>query len=266
MIHIIDAVLLPSENTAAVPIGTAANATLEAASSDAASVIIVPVNITDTTVAAQLWTAPTGNIALFSPAATGGYHSPIEIIGLSHTFEGNVAINLMAADGTMLAQRMTLGGSEAYAFFQTDMRFYVNEATEATLNILEIDMADGTILSTFDTPLTLLPGQRVIDVNSPVVGQAVCDPILVSGYSNTFEANVVLTLSEPDGNVLAQMPTIGGSMGTYRDFATPLSYTVSEATPLLLSVAETDASGLLSTIDETVIPVTLYPAYSAACY
>jgi hypothetical protein len=65
--------------------------------------------------------------------------------------------------------------------------------------------------------------------------------------------------------VLAQLPTIGGTMGTYRDFATPLSYTVSVATPLLLSVAETDASGILSTIDETIIPITLHPAGSATC-
>jgi hypothetical protein len=129
-----------------------------------------------------------------------------------------------------------------------------------------MDMADGSMISNFETPITLLPGQRVIDVNSPVVGQAVCNPILVSGYSNTFEANVVLTLSEPSGDVVAQMPTIGGTMGTYRDFAAALPYTVTQATPLLLSVAETDASGILSTIDETVLPVTLYPNYSSACY
>jgi hypothetical protein len=98
------------------------------------------------------------------------------------------------------------------------------------------------------------------------VGEAVCNPILVSGYSNTFEANVVLTLSEPGGNVLAQIPTMGGTMGFYRDFATPLSHAVTKPTPLLLSIAETDASGQVNTIDETVIPITLYPAYNAVCY
>src|SRR5690606_8834379 len=122
------------------------------------------------------------------------------------------------------------------------------------------------ILNTVEAPITLLPGQRLIDVNSPSVGQAVCNPILVSGYSNTFEANVVLTLSDPDGTVLLQTPTMGGTLGAYRDFATSLSYSASKATPLLLSVTETDASGRLNTIDETVIPITLHPAYSAACY
>jgi hypothetical protein len=161
---------------------------------------------------------------------------------------------------------MTLGGSEDYAFFQTDLRFDVRDATEATLNLLEIDMADGSILSTVDTPLTLLPGQRVLDVTIPVVGDTVCDPIVVSGYSNTFEANVVLTLQDPNGQVLAEIPTIGGSMGTYRDFATPLPYNVSEATPLLVSVSETDAEGNLPSIDQTVIPVTLFPPFSAACH
>jgi hypothetical protein len=216
--------------------------------------------------AARLWDEPDGSIALFSPVAEGGYHSPIEIIGLSSTFEGNVAVNLTTADGTLLGQRLTLGGDEAIGFFHTDLRFHVDEVTEAMISIMEIDMAEGSVLSSVDTQITLLPGQRFIDVTSPVVGQAVCNPIVVSAYSNTFEANVVLTLSEPGGNVVAQIPTMGGSMGVYRDFATPLSYEVSAPTPLLLSVSEIDASGMLSTIDETVVPVTLYPAYSAPCY
>jgi hypothetical protein len=76
----------------------------------------------------------------------------------------------------------------------------------------------------------------------------------------------VLTLRQPDGNILAQIPTIGGTMGVYRDFAEALAYAVTEPMAVLVSVAETDASGLLNTIDETVIPVTLYPAYNAACY
>ncbi len=265
VIHVIDAVLLPSENMATVPIGTVAPTFVEAASGDAASVIIVPINITDMTAAAHDWDEPAGHIVLFSPVATGGYHSPVEIIGLSHTFEGTIAISLVGSDGTMLAQRMTLGGADAFAFFQTKLRFDVAEATDATLNVLEIDMADGSILSSFDTPITLLPGQRVVDVHSPTVGEAICNQILVSGYSNTYEANVVLTLSEPSGEIVTQMPTMGGSMGTYRDFAATLPYTVNEATPLLLSVAETDASGMFSTIDETRIPVTLYPSVSTAC-
>ena len=185
---------------------------------------------------------------------------------LSNTFEGQVAINLSATDGTLLAHRITLGGDEAYAFFHTDLRFFVSEGTEAILSVREIDMAEGTVVSATDTPITLLPGQRFIDVNSPTVGQMVCNPILVSGYSNTFEANVVLTLREPDGNMLLQIPTMGGTMGHYRDFATSLNYEVNAPMPLLLSVAETDASDRLNTIDETVIPLTLYPAYSAVCY
>jgi uncharacterized surface protein with fasciclin (FAS1) repeats len=266
VIHVIDAVLLPSENMAAAPSGAAAATPQEAASGDAASVIIAPATVTDTTAAARLWPETDANIAIFSPVAAGGYHSPIEIIGLSSTVEGNVAVNLSLADGTLLGQRMTLGGAEEHGFFHTNVRFHVNESAEAILSILEIDMAEGSILYTVETQITLLPGQRFIDVNSPVVGQSVCDPIIVSGYSNTFEANVVLTLSEADGNILLQMPTLGGSLGVYRDFATPLSYAVEEATPLLLSVAETDASGLLNTIDETIIPVTLHPNFSAACY
>ncbi len=267
IIHVIDAVLLPPDMISAVPSGATATSP-EAASMDAASVIIVPAPTTANTSAnaAHIWSEPNSNIVVFSPVDAGGYHSPVEVIGLSQTAEGNVSINLVRPDGALLGQRTTLGGALDYAFFQTHLRFSVSEVTTATLNVVETDMADGTILTTISVPITLLPGQRVIDVTTPGVGQALCDQILVSAYSNTFEANVVLTLSTPEGEILVDLPATGGTLGTYRDFAMLLPYEIDEATPLLVSVTETDASGRFPSIDQTVVPVTLYPAYSAACY
>jgi uncharacterized surface protein with fasciclin (FAS1) repeats/LysM repeat protein len=267
VIHVIDAVLLPPGGLAAVPLGTAVPTSPEAASGDAASVIIVPapVTLTSDSNAAQLWNDPDSNIALFSPVEEGGYHSPVEVIGLAHTAEGNVEVSLIGPDGALLAQRTTLGGALDYAFFQTHVRFNVQDVTEATLNVIEMDMADGSILTEISVPVTLLPGQRVIDVTTPGVGQAACEPLLVSGYSNTFEANVVLRLTDPDGETLAEVPAMGGTLGVYRDFVTTLPYQVDEGTPVLVSVTETDASGRFPSIDQTVIPVTLYPAYNAAC-
>jgi hypothetical protein len=224
------------------------------------------VSITDTAAAARTFPTPTDHITIYSPVERGGYHSPIVINGISRTFQGTLAVSLDTDDGTLVAQRMTLGGAEQYAFFQTNIRFNVNNVTAATLHVAEIDMAEGSILQSVDRKINLLPGQRVIDVTSPVVGQFVCSPILVSGYSSTFEGNVVLTLSDTTGGVLTQIPTSGGSMGNYRDFATPLPYKVNDPTPLLLSVAETDASGRFPTIDNTVTPVTLYPAINSVCY
>lgn len=270
VIHVIDTVLLPTAGVAAAPPGTTATPQLEAASNDAASVIIAPESVADMAAAAHNWPWPVEAIALLSPVATGGYHSPLNIIGLAQTFGGHIALNLTAPDGTVLAQRMTLGGEDNYAFFQSSLRFHVDEVTEAILSAHEVDLADGTLLYTTETPVTLLPGQRFVDVNSPAIGAMVCDPILVSGYSNTFEGNVVLSLYTPEGELLTQLPTIGGTMGFYRDFATPLPYpkdvALNQATPLLVSVTETDAAGILTTIDETRIPVTLYPRYSAVCY
>jgi hypothetical protein len=262
---------------AAAPPSAAATPQLEAASNDAASVIIAPIPVEDMVEAARDWPEPEESIILFSPVASGGYHSPLSIIGLAQTYDGHVVTNLTLPDDTILAQRLTLGGDDAYGFFQTSLRFHVDEATEATLSVHEVDMADGTMLHTIERRLTLLPGQRVLDASSPLVGARVCDPILVSGYSNTFEANVVLSLITPEGDLLTQSPAIGGAMGFYRDFATELAYptneatnettdgTIDAATPLLVSLAETDASGLLATVDETVIPVTLYPANNANC-
>ena len=267
VIHVIDAVLLPPGGLAAVPLGAAVPTSQEAASDDAASVIIVPAPVTlnSDSSAAHLWDDPESNIALFSPVAEGGYHSPLEIIGLAHTAEGHIEVTLVGPDGALLAERATLGGALDYAFFQTYVRFNVQDVTEATLNVIEMDMADGSIVTEVGIPITLLPGQRVIDVTTPGVGQAACEPLLVSGYSNTFEANVVLRLTDPNGETLAEVTAMGGTLGVYRDFVTTLPYPVDEGTPVLVSVTETDASGRFPSIDQTVIPVTLYPAYNAAC-
>src|SRR5690606_3240831 len=107
-----------------------------------------PAPIEDIVAAARDWPRPDEAITLFSPVASGGYHSPINIIGLAQTYGGHVAINLTAPDGSVLAQRMTLGGEEDFAFFQTSVRFFVDEATEATLSVHEIDIAEGTTLYT----------------------------------------------------------------------------------------------------------------------
>ena len=229
------------------------------------TIIVVPAPAVDDTTATALWDAPEGGIELLSPVA-GGYHSPVEVVGLSQTFEGNLLIVLAAADGTILAERTTAGGTaDSAAFFHTSLRFTVDDVTPATLNVVEIDLADGIVLTERSVELVLLPGQRVVDVTTPVVGQTICDEVLVSGYSNTFEANVVLTLRDQGGAEIEQLSASGGTLGTYRDFVASFTTTVDAPTPLLVSLHESDASGRFEQIDATLIPITLYPAGSAEC-
>jgi hypothetical protein len=205
-------------------------------------------------------------ITVFSPVEGGAYHSPIEVTGLSRTFEGNVSVSLLNADGAVLAERIAAGGSDAFGFFHTYVRFAVDTPTAAVLTVVEMDMAEGTVLSEARRPVVLLPGQRTVDLTYPSAGAAVCGPLLVSGYSSTAEANVVLELLSAEGELLEQVSATGGTLGVYRDFVAPMDYDVLDVpAAALVSVHETDASGRYGHVDQTVLPITIHSAGDPAC-
>ncbi len=240
LLYVIDAVLVPS-GAAAAP---AEAVTVAPPPSDADL---------DAVAAANAWPAPEGGPEIYSPVADTAYHSPIAITGLAQPGAGDLAVSLTGADGAVLAER-TLAVGEAAAFFRTYVRFEITEPTAAVLAVGGQEIA-----------VTLIPGQRFVDVNRPAVGGAACGAVTVNGYSNTFEANVVLALSTRDGQVLEELPATGGSLGVYRDFAATFGFVGDETVALLAAAYETDASGQYAAIDRTVIPVTYYPAGSAAC-
>lgn len=210
-----------------------------------------------------VWSDPGQAIEVFSPVADGLYHSPIEVRGFSQTFEGVVNIRLRAVggaiDGEVLGARTALGGSvDGFAFFDSYLRFTTSEVISATLEVFEVSAKDGSEIHKVSIPLTLLPGQRVVDLNAPATGDRVCSPIYVSGYSNTFEATVLVTLSARDGTVLTSTSALGGNLGVYADFNAPLAYPVSAPQPVLVGATEESAAGF-GPIDYTRVPVSLYP-------
>jgi hypothetical protein len=214
---------------------------------------------TPTPTSTVVWTDPDRAIELFSPVADGLYHSPIEVRGFSQTFEGVVNLRLSAAGGEVLAERTAMGGSvDGFAFFATNLRFTAGEEISATLEVFEVSAKDGSEIHKVTIPLRLLPGQRVIDLNAPRMGDKLCSPIYVSGYSNTFEANVLVTLSARSGAVLTSTTAMGGNLGFYADFTAPLTYPVTSPQPLLVGVTEGSAGGF-GYIDYTRVPVSLYP-------
>ncbi len=224
-----------------------------------------PMTPTPTPAGTDVWSPPTSPIELFSPVAAGIYHSPIEIIGFSQTFEGNVNVRLTDVNGNVLAERNTIGGSvDGFDFFHTYIRFTVTDPIDATLAVFDISANDGNEISKVEIPLVLRPGQRVIDVNTPAVGAAICNPVVVSGYSNTFEANVVVDLRQRNNTVIDQISAQGGNLGIYANFTAAIADAVSAPQPRLVSAYEGDAAGF-GLIDQTVIPVTLYPANSGPC-
>ena len=217
-----------------------------------------------------VWTDPGQAIEVFSPVANGLYHSPIEVRGFSQTFEGVVNMRLSAVggaiDGEVLGERTALGGSvDGFAFFDTYLRFTTSEVISATLEVFEVSAKDGSEIHKVSIPLTLLPGQRVVDLNAPVAGAGACGSVYVSGYSNTFEANVLVTVSARSGEVLTSTSTLGGNLGVYRDFSTVLGYDPAEPMPVLVGVTEGSPAGF-GYIDYTRVPVSLYPVRSGCPY
>lgn len=232
--------------------------------------LLVPATATPTptpTPSAPLspWLPPTVSIEIFSPVVNGVYHSPIEVVGFSQTFEGQVNLRLLNEGGDVLAERMTLGGSvDGFAFFHTYLRFNTTEEQNGILEVFEISAKDGSEINKVTMPLLLLPGQRVVDLNRPVVGATVCSPVLIEGYSNTFEANVVVRLGQRDGVTIIEDNTMGGTLGVYRGFSTILAHSVTTPQAILVSAYELNGRGI-GEIDHTRIPVTLHPADTPQC-
>ncbi|RIK55921.1 MAG: hypothetical protein DCC57_04310, partial [Chloroflexi bacterium] len=152
---------------------TAAGNAAETAAAQAAVVVSPPARRPSAPIAApaEVWRAPEGPLEVLAPVSGGAYHSPIDVTGLARTFTGNVAISLVGEDGALLAERATVGGTgDAHAFFATYLRFTVSEPAKATLYVTDMDMAEGTVMAQVSVPVTLLPGQRVVDVTYPAVG------------------------------------------------------------------------------------------------
>lgn len=220
---------------------------------------------TPTPASTAVWSDPAQAIEVFSPVADGLYHSPIEVIGFSQTFEASVNLRLTDKDGQVLAERNTLGGAaNGFAFFDSYLRFTVSEMISGTVEVFEVSAKDGSEIHKVTLPVILLPGQRVIDLNTPVVGEKVCNAVGVRGYSNTFEANVVVTLNRRDGTQLALTTALGGNLGIYADFSTLISHTVTAPQPVLVGAYEGSPAGF-GLVDYTLHPIELHPAGAVVC-
>jgi len=237
-----------------------------ATATPAATATVTATAVATTTPSTTLvWTDPAAPIELFSPVTSGLYHSPIEVVGFSQTFEGNVNLRLSDSEGNILAERNTIGGSvDGFAFFHSYLRFSVTEPITGVLEVFDISAQDGSEINTIAVPMTLLPGQRVLDITHPTPGGTVCSPVVIAGYSNTFEATLTVDLRERNGDAISQTVAMGGNLGIYAEFLATLDADATTAQPLLVGAYEEAASGA-GAVDQTRFPVTLYPADSEEC-
>lgn len=210
------------------------------------------------------WTDPPGSIELFSPLPNERYRSPVDVNGFSRTFEGNVYLRLIDTGGNVIGQHRARGGMTRYDFFHGYVRFEVTQEISATLQVYEAAAPDQPPLSLVTVPITLEPGQRLIDLNHPAPGATVCGRVPVAGYSNTFEANVNVELAARDGSSLERGNTMGGNLGIYAEFATDFDHEVTHPLAALVGAYEVSPRDGVR-IDHTRVPVSLYPAGDPAC-
>ncbi|MEZ4867050.1 MAG: Gmad2 immunoglobulin-like domain-containing protein [Caldilineaceae bacterium] len=211
-----------------------------------------------------LWGDPATSIELFSPLANERYRTPIDVNGFAHTFEGNIYLRLLDAGGNLLGEQRARGGMTQFDFFHSYLRFEVTEEISATLELYEAAAVDQPPITKVAIPLILEPGQRFVDLNQPTPGSKGCGPVLVQGYSNTFEANVAVEIVSRSGAGLAFTNTLGGNFGVYRQFSTYLDPGLSTPTAALVGAYEVSPrDGAL--VDHVRVPVSLYPAGSTAC-
>lgn len=209
------------------------------------------------------WQLAAAPVEAFSPVALGGYHSPIEVIGAIRAAGDRLNIRLADARGNVIARRALQIRPGSMGFFHTYLRFESFVEQDATLEIGERSLDDGSEVEHVRLPLTILPGQRYIDLASPRVGAILSGPVVVTGYSNTFEANVVVDLSYREGGSLIRQPVNGGSFGFYRDFQATFDIAPYAARAALVSAYELDP-GSGGAIDQTRLPVTLLPVDSVS--
>lgn len=223
--------------------------------------LLLPAPIPPSPLLPDPWQMAAAPIEAFSPVALGGYHSPLEVIGWLRPAGDRLSIRLADARGDVIARRSMQINPGKAGFFHTYLRFDTFQEQNATLEISERSLDDGSPIEHVRLPISILPGQRYIDITSPGVGAILAGPVVVSGYSNTFEANVVVDLSYREGDFLIRQPTLGGSFGFYRDFQISFDLAPTTARAAFVCAYELDP-GSGAAIDQTRLPITLLAANS----
>jgi hypothetical protein len=105
------------------------------------------------------WNDLLAPIVVMEPAIGTQSGSPLIVTGTANVFEATVSIELVAADGEVLAQTFTTAtcGTGCRGDYRAEVAFDVSEATEATLRVFESSAEDGSPLFVVTIPVLLAP-------------------------------------------------------------------------------------------------------------
>lgn len=110
-------------------------------------------------------------------------------------------------------------------------------------------------------PALVDPENPRIIVASPTADAQVNSPVVISGEAGVFEANVVITIFNAEGEAIVETFTtaLGAGPELYPFESDPIAFTVSETQPGCIWVAESSGDETVAT-QTVAIPVTLVAA------
>jgi hypothetical protein len=155
------------------------------------------------------------------------------------------------------------------AFFQSEAATVRQRQAQVVYTLTQYDTIDKV---TFTSPsLGVDTGSRswargdfedllpAILVESPLIGQHVANPVIISGTANVFEATVSIRILDRNGDEVARtFTTATCGTGCRGDYSVSVSYDVGSEQPGTIEVFESSAADG-SMINVQSIPVTLSP-------
>jgi germination protein M len=96
-------------------------------------------------------------ILVESPAVGDTVSSPVHISGSANTFEAAFTVDLLNAEGVVVAEKqvMATSGTGQRGTFQVDVPFTVGQAGNATLKVFEQSAKDGSPINVVEIPIRL---------------------------------------------------------------------------------------------------------------
>ncbi len=201
---------------------------------------------------------PAAMLNIYNPGANSKIASPINVSAYAYPgYQGKVTLQLLGEDGRLMADQLiqlTIPDS-GWVSFSTQVPFEINSAGESALLALTTFDGYGRRISVNSVPLLLMQvgdseieapafQHEPIEIRQPAASAVISGGKLhIEGYVHPYNNGpLIVELFKANGAIVASKQ---GSHKILPDgeefvpFSTDLNYTVSEATPVRLTLRQT---------------------------
>jgi hypothetical protein len=210
---------------------------------------------------------PTGQIILLSPGAGSRIVSPLRITAFAHPgSKGKITLQLYGEDGRLMGEQLVrLGTEDKWITFESKIPFEITSAGENAILTLTTFDSDSRRIAVNSAKVELLQvGDTITEANQltklPIVITTPKEDKPVSGGNLHIDgfavpyssAPLILGLFKANGAIVASKqialkPLNPGDI--YVPFSVDLPYTVSESTPVRISIRQAnDAAPLIDLV------------------